>query len=56
MKKLMTFAGFDAAVDERYSKKRYTYYRSFKTKNTLMVYIQVAIALAVSIRLLYIFL
>lgn len=56
MKKLMTFAGFEATVDERYNKKRYAHYRSFKTKNTIMIYLQVAIAIAVGIRLLYIFL
>ena len=56
MKRLMTIAGFEATVDERYNKKRYSHYRSFQTKNTLIIYIQIAIALAVGVRLLYIFL
>lgn len=43
MKKFMTLAGFE--TDERYSKKRYEHYRSFNKKNTIMMYIQVGVAL-----------
>lgn len=56
MEKLLTYAGFDSVVNERYSKKRYAHYRSFKTKDTLIMYIQIAVALIVSARLLYILL